>query len=351
MIGGRRRSGTGGEALAKRACGFLAQELLGAHTGGHRVLRQAHLSQVELQAAAARDLHRVRQCLGHIGKQRGHLRRTAQVLLAGVAAHPRRIGEQRAVVDADPRLVRFELLGAQEAHVVGRHDRHCAPRGEPQRAGDVGFLEGPAEALQLEVEALGEQLLPARQRRVRLRLVAVDQGAADLAFERARQRDQSVDARPGEPLAPHARNAAFLPFEPGAADEPRQVAVAVVVLAQQRQACRLAPLAVLTHQQIDPHDRLDAALERLAIELHHREQVVVVGHRDGRHAGSSHGSDQLGHAHYAVNEGELGVHPQVDAGRGERGRHRQVRRIGAKERRCSGEGRRLRSALKCAGVP
>src|SRR5438067_7951319 len=44
---------------------------------------------------------------------------------------------------------------------------------------------------------------------------------------------------------------------------------------------------------IYPDEGLDARLERLAVELHHREEIALVGHRHGRHARGGH---RRGHA-------------------------------------------------------
>ena len=79
-----------------------------------------------------------------------------------------------------------------------------------------------------------------------------------------------------EPAPIDHRRAALLAFEIGAAHEPRDVSVARVGLAQQREARRLRALARLAHQQVDADERLHARAERRAIELHHREQVVLV---------------------------------------------------------------------------
>ncbi len=130
------------EALREPARGFRAQELFGADLRGHRILRQPRLAQLQRQTAAARDLHRIGERLGHIGEQCRHLLRAAQVLLARIAAHAPRVGEQRAIVDAHARLVRVKLLGSEEAHVVGGDHRHAAPRGQRHGCTDVGLLDG-----------------------------------------------------------------------------------------------------------------------------------------------------------------------------------------------------------------
>ena len=308
----RRRAHRRREACGESARGFSAQEFLGAHARGQRILRQAHLPECQRQTATARDLHGVGQRLRHVGEQRRHLLRRAQVLLARVAAHAAGVREQRAVVNADARLVRFELLGFEEPHVVGRHHRGAAAAGERDRAGNVGLLERPAEALQLEVEASGKQREPRIECTLGVGLAGMNQRAADVALGCAGQADQALEMSGRQPAALDARRAALLPLEVRTADQPRQVAVAARRLAQQREARRGLPLAFLVDQQVHPHQRLDARLERLAIELHHREEIALVGHRDCRHARGRHCRDQLRHSHHAVAEGVFGVQPQMN---------------------------------------
>ena len=154
---------------------------------GHRIFRQPALTELQHEAAAARDLHGVGERLGHVREQLRHLLGRAQVLLLRVAARAALVREQRAVVDADARFVRFEVVRLQEAHVVGRDHRHAALRRQRHGGGDVGLLARPAEALQLDVEAIAEQLEPAIERLLGLALAAVAERAADVAFHAARR--------------------------------------------------------------------------------------------------------------------------------------------------------------------
>ncbi len=80
---------------------------------GQWIVRQPRFAELERQRTAPRDLHGVRQRLGNVGKQLGHLLRRTQVLRLGVSARAVGIGELRAVGNADARLVRFEIAGAR----------------------------------------------------------------------------------------------------------------------------------------------------------------------------------------------------------------------------------------------
>ncbi len=58
--------------------------------------------------------------------------------------------------------------------------------------------------------------------------------------------------------------------------------------------------------------RLDARTQRRLVELHHREQVVLIGDGDGRHALRGGSRDEIVHAHDAVDQRVLGVQAEVD---------------------------------------
>jgi hypothetical protein len=183
----------------------------------------------------------------------------------------------------------------QEAHVVGGDHGHRVPLGKRQCRRDRGLLVGTADARQLEVVAVGaEQLEPVSQQPLRVAGTPGREAAADVAGGAAAQRDQTAGGLARHPRALDLGRAALLAFEVGAGHEPRQVAVAGVVHAQQGQPRRHAAFPRLRDQQVDADDGLDALLQRLAIELHHREQVVFVGEGDRRHGGGGGGAHQPG---------------------------------------------------------
>ena len=171
-----------------------------------------------------------------------------------------------------------------EAHVVGRDDRHAEPDRQLQRARDAVFLARPARALQFEVVAVTEQFEPGLERRARFRSTVAEQRAADVAFARAGQRDQALCRVAIEPRAVQRRAVLALPFEVAARDQAREVQVAAPVLAEQHQSRRFVALVVVAHQHIHADQRLDALRLRGLVELDQREEVGLVGQRDRRHA-------------------------------------------------------------------
>src|ERR1700741_3462709 len=112
--------------------------------------------------------------------------------------------------------------------------------------------------MELEVIAPGQERAPLIERALGIRLAAVHERAADVALGGTGERDQPGEGCRCQPAPLHAGHAALLTFEVGAREEPREVAVALLALAEERQAARFAPLAVLAHCEIDPDDGLDA---------------------------------------------------------------------------------------------
>ncbi len=99
----------------------------------------------------------------------------------------------------------------------------------------------------------------------------------------------------------------MLALEVGTADESRDVAIAGLGLAQERDLRGLRTLAALLHEEINTDDGFHAFGECRAIELHHRKEIALVGHGNGGHTGGAHRIDELGHAYHAVDQRVLGV--------------------------------------------
>ena len=122
------------------------------------------MAELQGEAGAPCDLDGVGQRFGNVGEEARHLLRGAQVLLRGVAADAVGVGQKRTIVDADAGFVGLEVARFQEAYVVRGDDRNAAAAGEVDSGGDVAFLIGTAEALQLDVVAVGQQRQPVIER-------------------------------------------------------------------------------------------------------------------------------------------------------------------------------------------
>ena len=267
----------GGEARFEPPDSLLAQERRRRVAFRHRVVRQVVHAERQRQRAAPRDLDAVGQRLRQVGEQRLHLLRALQVLLGCVRLGPALVVERPALRDADARLVRRKIAAAQEAHVVGRHHRRAGGAREVHGAAQVRLVVGTAAAADLEVEPVAEYFLQRFELGLRSVEVAAEQRAADAAV-RAGQHDQAGGAR-SQRLELHARRARALPLRVGIRHELHQVAVALLVLHQQRHAFRHVAGLALLEREVGADDRLHALAFRRLVELHHRKQVGLVGDR------------------------------------------------------------------------
>ena len=281
--------------------------LLGALARWHRVMRQAAFAQAQRQAATPRDRHAVGQCLRNVGEQGRHLRRRAQVLLARVFAPAGRVGQLRAVMDADARLMGLEIRLGQKAHVIGGHHRHAAVGGQFQCGRHIRGLACPAHALQLQVVAIAEQAAPGLQLPPRLGRPPHQQAAPHVAIHRPRQGDEALHGAGIQPAALHQRRIAPLPLQITAAHQAREVEVAHLALAQQREPRGRITLLRLGQPQVDADQGLHALGDRRPEEFHHREEVRLIGQGNGRHLFGHDSVHQFWHAHDTVDEGELGM--------------------------------------------
>ena len=120
--------------------------------------REDRLAGARPVGAAARDLDRAVGCLRQVGEQGQHLRPRLEAVL-GRELPPLALADNRALGDADQRVMRLVVRQRGEIRLVGGDERQAAVVGEiDKRAFDLALL-GQAMALQLDVEAAVEQPL------------------------------------------------------------------------------------------------------------------------------------------------------------------------------------------------
>ncbi len=319
---GRTRGGVGeelGKARLQPCRGLLRHELVQGQPLGRRELGQLVLAQFDRQRAAARDFHRIGECLGEVGEQFGHLGLGLEVLLVGEVLGPARVAEDVALGDAHPRFVGLEVIAVEELHRMGRHHRQPEFGGEPDAAADEGFLLGAAarlDALQFDVVAVREPGRPLPRQLLRQGVVAGEQRLADVATLGAGQRDQVRVVARRELRAGDFGAATTAVAEVGVGEQCAQPQVAGAVLRQQQGAGAVAAAAVarLRHPDVAADDRLDALGARRGVELDHAEQIGEVGQRQRRHAVGGGALDGGVEAHQPVGDGVLGVQAQVYEG-------------------------------------
>src|SRR5690606_11455440 len=128
-----------------------------------------------------------------------------------------------------------EIVALEEAHVIGGDHRGIVSLRQLDRRVQVPLLAGTTGALQLEEKVGAEQPPPELQLALCPRLVAGQQGAADVALATARERDQT-DVILDDPIAPDYRHPAVLALAISPAKQAAEAAEAIQVATQQHQS-------------------------------------------------------------------------------------------------------------------
>ncbi len=173
------------EPHSQTARGLSAQILILIAAARHREFRQARLTELEVKAAAPRNLHRILERLGQILEHFRHLGGTSQVLLLAVAAWAARIREEAPAVNTDACFVRLKILAPQEPHIVGCDHRSIEQCAEAQYRLQVLLFVGAAGPRHFEIEAIRKQIEPGAQRRLGFRVTPSRERAADVAVAAA----------------------------------------------------------------------------------------------------------------------------------------------------------------------
>ena len=169
----------------------LAEIRLFGHAIRCGVNGQAGLAQIEGDAAAFGDFHRIGQGRGHIGKGLFHLGAGLEILLAGEAAHPALVAQNFTFGNAHPRLVGFVVIGLQILHRMGGHHRQLQAGGQLHRFAHMQLIIRAATALQLQIKAMRKNCRPLQGHVAGPLAVALHQGLAHVAHLRARQSQQA----------------------------------------------------------------------------------------------------------------------------------------------------------------
>src|ERR1700674_2907447 len=172
-------------------------------------------------------------------------------------------------MDANARLMRFELGARQKTHVI-RGDRGDATRPR-EFHGPFGanLLACPARALYLEIKPIAAQRLPTLEATLRLVVAAARETSTDIALRAARQHDEALQHFAGNPAALQHGRTALLPLEVGAGHELCQMPISHQVLTQKDDARGRCTFPRFPNPSIDSNQWLDARGLRFLVELHH----------------------------------------------------------------------------------
>jgi len=209
--------------------------------------------------------------------------------------------------------VGLEVFGGEELHRVGGHHRQLQLGRQGHRGTHQGLVVRQAAALQLDVEAAGEQGgqrlggLPGPAR------VARQQGLAHRAELGAREHDQAL-TQLLQPIPTQQGLVALYVAGPGAGQQFREVVVAGDVLHQQQQAPRRRVRRAV--HRFDPgvaaHHRLEALAAAGLVVLDRAEQVAQVGNAQGQLPVVLGCGHRIVDPQGAIDDGVFGVQAQVN---------------------------------------
>jgi hypothetical protein len=195
-----------------------------------------------------------------------------------------RVLERVARLDAEQRLVGLRVFVTEVVDIPGRNQRQPGLPRELRQGRVDPRLDLEAGVLHLDVgRVAAEDLCEAVEIAARVVAAVLLEGLADTTREAARERDQSL--RVALEQLPVDARLVVVALEVAGRGELDQVAVAGVVLGQQREVGVALPLGppVLGDVELATQDRLDALLASLLVELDRAGERPVIGERDRRH--------------------------------------------------------------------
>ena len=319
--------------------------------------RQVDAVEIEHDVAALGDLERRReQDVAAPGRHRAaHLVGRLEVEVLRREAEAVRVREQVVGLDAEQRLVRLGILGAQVVHVAGADHREAGVGGQGEQPGVDRAVLVDARVLQLDVDVLApEDLHEPVELLAGARRVARQERLAGAAGEAAGERDDAVGVLL-EQLVVDAR-LVVVALEVAERAELDQVVVALGRLGQQREVVPvavgrvLARAAVVDEVDLAAQKRLDARLAGAAVELDRARHGAVIGDPDRGHAELGRTLDELRDTAGAVQDRVLGVDVQMGVTRhGRSHRRHSLERLSGESGERPQEGRAWRLAHSSGG--
>ncbi len=265
-----------------------------------------------------------------------HLVGTFEIVL-GCQAAAIVLVEVTAFGNAEQRVVCLEVLAVGEVALVGRDERQVLVVGDIDELRLDGFLLGQAVALELDVEAVAEDVLERLNAGCRNRCVIIGDRLVDGAVRAARERDQPLGVR-CDVGDLGVRRFAIVRAHVGTARNLHEIAIAglahrkegeqsIAMRRRQRGQTRDAGAGSVRFLEVDGEadadDRLDAGTRELVGKFQRPEQIVGVGERDGRKAELGRAfcqcTDRQGAFEQRISRMHLEVHEGRGAGRGSRG--------------------------------
>ena len=264
----------------------LVQVLLRRISLGHRVYRQVVFSEFKFYIALIRNDLCVFQHLRMIREQLPHLLLALEVKLLSLKPHAVGIVNAMTGLNAHQDVLQVGILSARIVRIVGEGNRNVQLLRQAEQLGIDILLLTQSVILYLEIEiSLAEDLTVFLRTALGAGVVVRHQLARDLARNTAGQRNQSARILAQEVFV-HTRPVVESLGE-GQADHVDQIAVSLLIFAQQNQMIWIVVLSVHfvetgARRDIDltADDRLDARPLGRSIEIHHAIHHAVIGDRN-----------------------------------------------------------------------
>ena len=204
------------------------------------------------------------------------------------------------------------LSGIEETNRIGGHHRNSAGGGQADALVQVVALLGPSHAVQLQVEAPGKPVQPLIEDSGGPLRPVTQERPANLAVLASGQCDQPIQRIRFKPALEHEHLAPALSARVRETQQATQVVESGRVRTEQRQAGRHSVPRRFRDPDVGADQGLEAVFDGRLVELHHREDVHVVGEGHRWHPLRTHAFGQLGDANDPVHEGILAVNRKVD---------------------------------------
>ena len=265
---------------------FLGVAFFGREGGQDRLARLRH------KGAAPRDDQGVVAGLGQIGEHIPHLRRRPKIMERGQTPAII-VGNDRALRDAQQRIMRLVKRAIREIGVVGGDQRQIVAIGELDERGFAARLVRSIVAHQLDIESARKGHRQLAQQRLGGIPLPFRQQPSERPFGSARETDQPL-ARRSDIGEAHGRLRGPVASQIGAADQGQQVPIPGLALHQQHDPVRLyaAPrrsiasrrLVAAGERHFTADDRLHSRRRAGGGEFERAEQIPRIGDRHRRHA-------------------------------------------------------------------
>ncbi len=287
-------------ALLEALPGYVLEIAVGGMFGGNIELRKWLLNFLQAHLAALGDVPGTIQRgfrLWHFAKHGEHFVARLEIKLGLGEAHAIRIAHGLAGLDTQQNFVRPRIALAHVVRIVGGNERNARLLRQPQQFRNHDLVLIQAVILNLEKEVLLSEHVGVAVGQTLGFLIAIGHdGLVDVAAQAGRHRDQALGV-PGQQILVDP-GFVVKAFEKRGGHQLQQIAIAILVLAQQHQVVvaigfTAAGQTLLRDIHLASDHGMNAFLFGLVVELHRAKKIAVVRHRDGRHLLLHHQIHQL----------------------------------------------------------